>query len=170
MAFPRDRFTAFPEDRPVVSLLIAVLVVEVVGASGSIFTMQGLAEWYGTLEQPALAPPNWVFGPVWTALFALIGVAAWLVWRQARSQPDDVQIAGIVFVIHFLVNLAWSGVFFGLEAIGLALGVILLLLALIVATMWTFARVDWRAAVLLVPYLAWVTFATYLNYQFWVLN
>lgn len=93
------------------------------------------------MERPALAPPNWVFGPVWTALFALIGVALWLVWRRAESSPREVSLAVAVFAVHFAFNLGWSAVFFGLQAIGLGLGVILVLWVLIGATMWAFGRV-----------------------------
>ena len=98
MAARTTRLREFPGDRPLVSLALAILVVEVVGASGAIFTAQGLTEWYGTLEQPALAPPNWVFGPVWTTLFALVGAALWLVWRQATRSPRKVGVAIAVFV------------------------------------------------------------------------
>jgi tryptophan-rich sensory protein len=156
--------------RPFLALAVAILTVEIIGASGAIFTAQGLSEWYGTLQRPALAPPNWVFGPVWTMLFALIGVALWLVWRQANSSPPAVRLAVSVFALHFAFNLGWSAVFFGLQEIGLGLAVIIALWILIVVTMWAFNRVDRRAALLLVPYLLWVSFATYLNYQFWVLN
>jgi tryptophan-rich sensory protein len=160
----------FPRTRPWLSLAIAVLVVEVVGASGAVFTAQGLTAWYGTLERPAIAPPNWVFGPVWTTLFALMGVAAWLVWRRAETDPRAVRLAAAVFAVHFAFNLGWSAVFFGLREIGWGLLVIACLWGLIIATMWSFNRVDRRAAALLVPYLLWVSFATFLNYQFWVLN
>ena len=160
----------FPHARPILALGVAVLAVEIVGASGAVFTAQGLGEWYGGLQRPALAPPNWVFGPVWTALFALIGTGLWLVWRRAEASPRAVRLAFGVFVVHFAFNLGWSAVFFGMRELGLGLAVILVLWALIVATMWAFARVDRRAALLLVPYLLWVSFATYLNYQFWVLN
>lgn len=166
----RDRSRTFPRDRPILALVIAVLSVEVVGASGAIFTAQGLSVWYDTLQAPTLAPPNWVFAPVWTTLFALIGIALWLVWRQAPTAPDAVRLAVVVFVVHFAFNLGWSASFFGLQNVGLGLAVILLLWLLIVATIWAFNRVDRRAAVLLVPYLLWVSFASYLNYQFWVLN
>ena len=109
-------------------------------------------------------------GPVWTILFALIGAAVWLVWRRVESSPQGVGVALAVFAVHFVVNLAWSAVFFGLREIGWGLLVIALLWVCIVATMWAFSRVDRRAALLLVPYLLWVSFAAYLNYQFWVLN
>jgi tryptophan-rich sensory protein len=170
MASIRSRLRRFPQERPLLALALAVLVVEAVGASGAVFTARGLAEWYGTLRRPALAPPNWVFGPVWTALFALIGAALWLVWRRAEHSPRAVRFAVAVFVVHFAFNLAWSAVFFGMRAIGPGLAVILVLWGLIAATIWAFGRVDRRAAYLLVPYLLWVTFAAYLNYRFWVLN
>ena len=164
------RFRRFPRDRPVIALAIAILTVEIVGVSGSVFTVQSLGTWYGTLQRPMIAPPNWVFGPVWTTLFALIGVALWLVWRQIESSPREVWIALGVFMVHFVFNLGWSAVFFGLQELGWGLAVIGLLWLLIVTTMWAFDRVDRRAALLLVPYLLWVSFAAYLNYRFWVLN
>lgn len=166
----RSDFRELAVERPIVALVVAILAVEVVGASGAVFTVQGLGAWYDSLQQPALAPPNWVFGPVWTTLFALIGVALWLVWRQADADPEAVRLAVGVFTVHFLFNLGWSAVFFGAREIGLGLAVILALWVLIVATMWAFGRVDRRAALLLVPYLLWVSFAAYLNYGFWTLN
>jgi len=169
----RTRVRAFPDRRPLLSLVLAVVIVEIVGASGAIFTSQGLATWYGTLEQPALAPPNWVFGPVWTTLFALMGGAVWLVWRRANAAPpvgSRARTAIAIFAVHFVFNLGWSAAFFGIQSIGIGLVVISILWVLIVVTIWAFYRVDRRAALLLVPYLLWVTFAGFLNYQFWVLN
>lgn len=125
MAAPRVRLAALARTRPVVALVVAVLAVELVGVSGAVFTAQGLAEWYGTLQRPALAPPNWVFGPVWTTIFALKGIALWLVWRQTDSSPRRVRIAGGVFAAQFVFNLAWSAVFFGAQNIALGLVVIL---------------------------------------------
>jgi len=164
------RLSSLPRARPLVALAVAVLAVEVVGASGAVFTAQGLTDWYATLQRPALAPPNWVFGPVWTTLFALMGGALWLVWRRAEELPRAVRLAAAVFAVHFVFNLGWSAVFFGLQRIGLGLATIAVLWVLILATMWAFGRVDRRAAALLVPYLLWVSFAAVLNYRFWVLN
>lgn len=159
-----------PHDRPLLTLLLCIVAVELVGASGGIFTVSGLEEWYQTLERPAQAPPDWVFAPVWTLLFAVMGLALWLVWRQAMAVPGKTKVAVIVFGIHFVANLGWSAVFFGLKELGWGLVVIVLLWILIVTTIWAFARVDRRAAALLVPYLLWVSFATYLNYGFYTLN
>ena len=170
MSSHMDRFRGFPHDRPILALAITILAVEIVGASGSLFTVQGLGAWYDSLQRPTLAPPNWVFGPVWTILFALMGVALWLIWRQADSSPRETRIGFGVFVVHFVFNLGWSAVFFGMQELGRGLAVIGALWVLIVATMWSFNRIDRRAAFLLVPYLLWVSFAAYLNYRFWVLN
>jgi tryptophan-rich sensory protein len=166
----KNQLQRLPSRRPWLSLAIAILAVEIVGASGGLFTARGLGAWYESLQQPQLAPPSWVFGPVWTILFALIGVALWLVWRKYDEAPTPTRVALGVFTVHFLFNLTWSAVFFGARNIGLALVVITVLWILIVKTMWAFYRVDYRAGVLLVPYLLWVTFAVYLNYQFVVLN
>jgi len=165
-------WTEFPRRRPVASLVAAVVACELVGASGAVFTATGLESWYSTLARPPLAPPNWVFGPVWTTLFALMGVAVWLVWRRLSSPRAErrARAALAVFAVHFAANLAWSAAFFGLQSVDLGLAVIVVLLALILLTVLAFDRVDRRAALLLVPYVLWTTFAAYLNYRFWVLN
>lgn len=165
-----SRVRQFPHHRPLFTLAICIVSVELVGASGGIFTAQGLNGWFGSLQKPAFSPPGQVIGAVWTILFALTGAALWLVWRQARVSPRTVRGAFGVFVVHFIFNLGWSATFFGLRDPGWALAVIGILWLLILATMWTFDRADRRAAVLLVPYLLWVSFAAYLNYQIWLLN
>ena len=157
-----------PRERPLLTLGAVVLVCELVGIVGAVFTATGVESWYQTLNQPDLAPPNWVFGPVWTTLYALMGAAAWLVWREGVGRARSVALG--LFAVQLALNFAWSFVFFGQEAILAALVVILVLLAAIAATMGAFWRVDRRATLLLVPYLAWVAFATYLNYEFWTLN
>lgn len=161
----------FPERRPLLSLGVAIVLSELVGASGAVFTASGLESWYPSLIKPALAPPNWVFAPVWTTLFALMGAAAWLGWRNL-SGPNAAaaRLALGLFVGQFVLNLAWSAAFFGAQSIGGGLVVIAFLWLAIVATILAFRRVDRRAAVLLIPYLVWVSFAAYLNYAFWTLN
>jgi tryptophan-rich sensory protein len=160
---------SLPDRSPLGTLVFAVVACIAAGASGSVFTATGSGTWYDTLDLPGFAPPGWVFGPVWTTLFVLMGVAAWLVWRRLETNPHA-PIALTIFAAHFVVNIAWSGAFFGLESPSAGLAVIVALLGFIVATMAAFARVDRRAAALLVPYLAWVSFATLLNYRIWVLN
>ncbi len=167
----RSRLWTLPDRRPWIALLLAILACEIVGASGSVFTTMGLESWYPSLTQPDLAPPNWVFAPVWTTLFALMGLAVWLVWREAlRDRGPEGKVALGMFAIHFVINIAWSAVYFGMQSLLGGLIVIALLWVAIVTTIVLFDRVDRRAGFLLVPYVAWVSFAAYLNYAFWVLN
>ena len=150
-------------------LAVAVAIPEAVGAMGALFTAQAIPAWYSTLVKPALNPPAWIFGPVWTTLYALMGIAAFLVWREG-TQRRDVRVALGVFAAQLVLNAAWSVIFFGMHSPGVALADIALLWLAIVATMYAFARVSRAAAWLLAPYLLWVSFATYLNYSIWVLN
>ncbi|WP_276300210.1 TspO/MBR family protein [Halorussus lipolyticus] len=149
-------------------LVGAVLVCELAGIVPSILTANDVATWYPTLAKPAFTPPSWVFGPVWTTLYLLMGVALYLVWRSDRGRIRQVALA--VFGAQLVLNAAWTLVFFGSQAIFGGLVVIAVLLATILATMAAFARIDRRAAALLVPYLVWVGFATALNYEIWRLN
>lgn len=149
-------------------VLVAVLITEAVGLTSGALTASDITTWYATLNQPALTPPNWVFGPVWTLLYALIGVSLALVWRERDSQVAKVGLG--LFVVQLALNFSWSLVFFGGQNPLGGLFVIVPLLVVIAATIVAFDRVDRRAALLLVPYLLWVSFATYLNYSIWVLN
>jgi len=124
--------------------------------------------WYFQIERPSWTPPGWLFGPVWTTLYVLIGVSLWRVWRTGGLQRDRTALG--LFLAQWTLNLAWTGLFFGLHAPGLALVEIVLLAALILATIVRFHHHDRLAAWLLTPYLAWVCFATVLNAAFWWLN
>ncbi len=150
-------------------LISAIAVCELAGILGSIFTASSVDTWYATLAKPELAPPNWVFGPVWTTLFALMGIAAFLVWR-AGLKRRDVRIALGVGAVQLLLNFLWSVVFFGLRNPGAAFIEIVILWLAILATMIAFARVSRVAAWLLVPYILWVSFAAYLNFGIWMAN
>ncbi len=121
--------------------------------------------WYQTLSKPFFSPPDWIFSPVWTVLYILMGVSLLLVWRKKNSF-----FAMRLFLIHLAVNLSWPAVFFGLRNIFLSLVVIILLLILIVKVIKSFNKFDKRASWLLYPYLAWVSFATILNLSIWFLN
>lgn len=134
-------------------------------ALGSQFTP---GEWYASLNKPPLNPPGWIFGPVWTVLYVLMAAAAGLVW----SRVGWTRAAGalLLFFGQLLLNAAWSPLFFGLQSPGLALVDIVLLWGAIVATIISFHRLLPLAGWMLVPYLAWVSFATYLNFMIWQLN
>jgi len=156
------------DQRDLVGAAIAALLVNLVGASGVVFTTPE-SEWFQSLTLPWFYPPTWAFGVVWTLLFTLIGIAAYLVFR-AGTERSDVRLALGLFGLQMVVNVAWSPAFFELQAPDLALGVIGVLWLLIVTTIWAFQRVDRRAAGLLVPYLVWVSFAAVLNGSIWLLN
>ncbi|RJT04068.1 TspO/MBR family protein [Halococcus sp. IIIV-5B] len=169
MSITQGSQPALPDRRPLLTVVAAVAVCVVLGAAAGLVTSPQIATWYTTIEKSGFTPPNWVFGPVWTALYALQGVAAWLVWR-AGFDRRGVRLGLVAFAVQFVLNLAWSPAFFGLESPALGLVVIVPLWVAIVATIGLFARIDRRAAALLVPYLAWVSFATALNYAIWTLN
>ena len=160
---------SLPDRRPFVTLSSVVVACVLLGAAGGLITAPQIETWYTTLNKPGFTPPNWLFGPVWTVLYAFQGLAAWLVWR-AGLDDRRVRVALALFVAQFVLNVAWSPAFFGLESPILGLVVIVPLWFAIVATIGAAARVERRAAALLVPYLAWVSFATALNYAIWTLN
>jgi translocator protein len=143
------------------------LCLGVSGLGGAI-AATSVGTWYQTLHKPRFNPPDWLFAPVWTTLYLLMAVAAWFVWRRRRSK--DRQAALISFLAQLGLNLAWSLVFFGLRRVDLALAEIGALLLAILTNIVLFARVELRAAVLLIPYLIWVAYATVLNIALWVLN
>ncbi|SIR17189.1 TspO and MBR related proteins [Haladaptatus litoreus] len=146
------------------ALLVCIVVCQLAGIVPSILTANDVATWYTTLQKPAFTPPSWVFGPVWTTLYLLMGIALYLVWRQG----DRVALA--IFAVQLVLNAAWTLVFFGMRWPAGGLAVIVALLVAIGATMVAFWRVDRRATLLLVPYALWVGFATVLNYELWRLN
>jgi len=122
--------------------------------------------WYAALAKPAWTPPGWLFGPVWTVLYVMIAISAWLVWQRQRRVSPALALWGAQLVLNGI----WSWLFFGLERPGLAVIDIVVLLAMIIATALAFARVSRPAALLLVPYAIWVSFATALNLAIWRLN
>jgi tryptophan-rich sensory protein len=144
-----------------------LLEVLATGAVGALAT-RSAGDFYAVLEKPSWAPPGWVFGPVWSALYLLMGVAAWLVWRRAGWAGAAVALS--LFVAQLVCNAAWSWLFFAWRRGALAFADVVLLVVLIVATILAFARVHRIAAALLLPYLAWVLFATALTYSVWRAN
>lgn len=150
-------------------LIGAMVACEAIGSVGTIFTIPSIPTWYATLVRPSIAPPNWIFGPVWTTLFALMGIAIYIIWRKGLDRKD-VQMALGIFAGQFVLNVLWSVLFFGLHNPAWSLVGIIVLWIAILATIISFWRISRTAAWLLVPYIAWVSFAAYLNFQFWILN
>ena len=154
--------------RDILGLAAFVVLCLAISALGGWATATSVTTWYPTLTKPAFNPPNWVFAPVWTALYLMIAVAGWRVWKARGFAGARAEMS--VYALQLALNLVWSFVFFGAQAIGAALVEILVLLAAIVANVWLFWRVDRVAGLLLVPYAAWVSFAAVLNDALWRLN
>lgn len=181
-------------------LIIAVGVSELAGVIGAFFTTPAIrSNWYAGLVKPAINPPAWVFGPVWTLLYAFMGVSAWLVWKELDSRfpavakrygkarrgndkerngndkkgsgnDKKIKVALGIFFGQLVLNTLWSIIFFGLRSPGGALIEIVFLWIAILATIIAFTKISKPAAWLLAPYILWVSFAMYLNYAIWALN
>lgn len=140
-----------------------------VGGIGSLFTVSAIPTWYASLIKPSFSPPNWLFGPVWTLLYILMGVSVYIVWQKGLK-TKRVRDAIFLFAVQLILNAVWSPIFFGAQNIFLALLVIVFLWIYILKTVLAFHRIDKTSAYLLYPYIAWVTFATILNFSIWLLN
>jgi len=147
-----------------------IIISELLGASGSFFTMPAIPTWYRGLIKPFLSPPNWIFAPVWTILFALMGISAYLIWLRRTKKKKPVHEALQFFGVQFLFNISWSLVFFGLHSPIGGVGVVVALWIAILATILKFYAIDKTAAFLLIPYLLWVSFAAYLTMSIALLN
>lgn len=150
-------------------LIFSIIISESIGVIGAVFTMPAISTWYVSLNKPLLSPPNWVFAPVWTIIFAVMGVSVYLVWQKGLDRKS-VKIALTIFIIQLVLNSLWSIIFFGFKNIGLAFGELIILLVAIFTTTLLFYKISRLAAWLLVPYILWVIFAGYLNYSIWRLN
>lgn len=151
-----------------VPALVSLAAAFGVAALGGMATASSVETWYATLQKPAFNPPNGIFAPVWTTLYALMAIAAWRVW-QASSGPVRRRAIGL-YAAQLVLNLGWSWLFFGLRQPGLALAEIAVLLVAVVLTGLTFWRIDRPAGLMFVPYAAWVAFASLLNFEIWRLN
>ena len=148
--------------------LISIAAVAAVGVIGGLATASSVTTWYAGLNKPAFNPPNAVFGPVWTTLYLLMALAAWRIWRAART--SERRPALILYAVQLVLNLAWSLIFFGLRQPALALADIGLLLGAVVATAIAFWRIDRPAGLMMLPYAGWAAFAALLNFEIWRLN
>lgn len=150
-------------------IVVAIVVCELAGLIGSLFTTPSIPGWYAGLIKPSFNPPNWIFGPVWTTLYAMMGLAAWIVYDKGLKRPE-VRKALAVFGAQLVLNTTWSIVFFGAHQLVGAVIVIVLLWAMILWTILAFRKISKAAAWLLVPYILWVSFASVLNVAICALN
>ena len=149
--------------------VLTIAVCLLVGFLGSLLTMPSIPTWYVALNKPVFNPPNWIFGPVWTTLYILMGISAYLILRQGLSNRRVI-LALSLFALQLLLNLEWSLIFFARHNIGLAFGEIILLWLMILFTAFYFYRLSKAAGWLFLPYILWVSFAAVLNFSIWMLN
>jgi tryptophan-rich sensory protein len=149
-------------------LITSILLCQLAGFLGSLFTIPAIPTWYKTLNKPFFNPPNWIFSPVWISLFFLMGISLFLVWR--RQGHPTFKTALIFFFVQLILNILWSVAFFGLRSPLLGLIDIILLWIAILLTILNFLKVSKIGGLLLIPYLIWVSFATFLNFSLWILN
>ncbi|MBE2218473.1 MAG: tryptophan-rich sensory protein [Ignavibacteria bacterium] len=150
-------------------LIVCIAICQLAGVIGSIFTMDNISTWYPTLTKPPLQPPNWIFGPVWITLYVLMGISLFLVIKKGFDAPGVKSATGL-FAAQLILNALWSIVFFGMHELLFSIVIIAALWLLILLTMLKFKPISLTAAVLLLPYLLWVSFASYLNSAIYVLN
>ena len=152
-----------------VAFVINIAITLGVGALGSWATLESVKTWYRTINKPSFNPPDWLFGPVWTTLYVLIGIAAYLVWVR-RDKIVHFPRTVAIYLIQLILNLAWSFIFFYLHEIGFALAEIILLLIIIVINGLVFYKINKWAGLIFIPYFLWVSFATILTYNIFILN
>jgi tryptophan-rich sensory protein len=152
----------------IIKLVLSLILPLSVGAVAGMFTSQAVPTWYATLNRPSFNPPNWVFGPVWTTLYILLGISFFIIWKENYSKKRNMAI--LVFSIQMLLNFSWSFLFFYFNLIGFALIEIILLWISIAAMIYLFYKIKPFAAYLNIPYLLWVSFATILNAGYYFLN
>ena len=153
----------------VIKGLISIMLPLVVGGLSGFFTTSSISGWYTTINKPSFNPPNWIFGPVWTLLYIMMGIALFIIWK---SETDAVlkKQALIFFFIQLVINFCWSLLFFFCESPGWALIDIVLMWVFILLTIFSFSKISSLSAWLLVPYISWVSFAAVLNFAIWKLN
>jgi len=152
----------------ILKLVASIIICQIGGFLGSLFTTPAIPTWYATLKKPFFTPPNWIFSPVWISLFILMGISLFFVWR--KTDHPTFKIAFLFFFAQLILNILWSAAFFGLKSPFLGLMDIVLLWMAILLTILNFFKVSKFAGVLLIPYLLWVSFATLLNFFLWILN
>jgi translocator protein len=152
-----------------IKLVISLLVPQITGASAALFTVTGTGSWYQQIKRPEWNPPNWVFAPVWTLLYIMMGIAFFLIWKT-NAPVEKKRTAMGLWAVQLFLNFLWSFIFFYKHHIGLAVAEILCLWIFIILTIFSFSKISKMAAWLLVPYICWVSFAGLLTYTIWNLN
>jgi len=155
--------------RAYVRLIVAIAVCQMAGLVGSIFTAPSIATWYATLRKPDFTPPNWLFGPVWTTLYLLMGISLYIVWNFGLERSKT-RRSITIFSVQLALNTTWSYLFFTMKSPKLAFIEIIALWIAIFATMISFSKISKASGLMLTPYLIWVSLASYLNYMIIVLN
>lgn len=155
--------------KKLLGLILAIVICQMAGVIGSVFTFDAIPTWYVTLQKPTFSPPNWVFGPVWVTLYTLMGISIFIIWQEGIKNKK-VKEAVYWFGAQLFFNAIWSIIFFGLKDVFLALVVISIMWVLIVVTITKFWKINKISAYILLPYLAWVSLASVLNYNIWILN
>lgn len=145
-------------------LILSIIFAQSAGLIGTFFTINSIPNWYALLNKPTFSPPNWIFGPVWTVLYTLIGISLYRIW--IKNKKNSLKL----FTFHLLLNAIWSPIFFGLKNLGLAFVIIIIMDITLIVIIRRFIKLDKLAAYLLVPYLLWISFASLLNLSFWKLN
>ena len=153
----------------VIKFVVCILASFAAAGIGSLFTFKAILDWYAGLKKPRFTPPNWAFGPIWTILYILMAISVFLVWQKGLSN-SGVLLAFVLFWSQLTFNVLWSIVFFGMKSKGGGVATIIVLWFLILATIITSFRISAWAGVLLVPYIVWVSIASYLNIGIWLLN
>jgi len=152
----------------IIKLVASLLLPLGIGGIAGMFTSEAIPGWYASLNQPSFNPPNWVFGPVWTTLYTILGISFFLIWKLPASKERNLAI--LVFLVQLLLNFCWSFFFFYFKMIGLALIDILALWTMIVVMLVRFYKLKPIASYINIPYLLWVSFATALNMAYFFLN
>ncbi len=152
-----------------IPLIIFIAVTQLAGLLGAAFTAPAIPDWYQNLNKPSFTPPGWIFAPVWTSLYLMMAFSVYIVWVK-RSDASNFQTSLVIFFIQLALNSLWSILFFGLRNPAAALFEIVVLWVVLALTIWNFAQISKWAAILLVPYFIWSTFAAILNYAIMVLN
>jgi len=153
----------------IIKFIVAIGVCQLAGFVGSLFTTPSIPTWYAALRKPSFNPPNWIFGPVWTSLFVLMGIAAFIVWNKGLDRKG-VKAALLLFIIQLVLNMLWSYLFFTLHSPLYAFVEIIILWLAILLTMVKFFPISRAAGYLLLPYILWVSFAAVLNFTLFRLN